>query len=111
MPMYNHAPEPFGNRASSFLTSFLHMHPTKILTALSLLFAVVSSHAAAPSVFIRSPTNNAAFIASPNLTLIAQASDPDAGGSVTRVEFYRGGSTLIDNRPMAFSVWFGRTCL
>jgi hypothetical protein len=45
-----------------------------------------------PSVSITSPVNNASFAAPATITINANASDP--GGSITKVEFYRGGTLL-----------------
>ena len=47
----------------------------------------------APIVSLTSPTNGATFTAPATITLTASASDPD--GTVAKVEFYRGGTTLI----------------
>src|SRR5947207_600512 len=82
------------------------MYLKKILSGLSFSFVVLTCHAAIPTVFIRTPTNNATFAASPNLTLIAQASDPDVGGSVVRVDFYRGATLIGQSVDGRFSlVW------
>jgi hypothetical protein len=60
-------------------------------------FAVGTTRAAkpnqAPSVSITSPVGGATFVAGATVTLSATASDSD--GTVTKVEFYRGGTTLI----------------
>ncbi len=57
-----------------------------------------------PSVALAYPPNNATFIGGTNLTLLAEATDPD--GKVTRVEFLSGGSPLGDDAldPYAW-VW------
>jgi len=49
-----------------------------------------------PSVSLTNPPNAAVFSAPANVTLIATASDPDAGDSVTNVEFQ--GSASLGNR-------------
>src|SRR4026208_2039366 len=70
-----------------------------------LLSASISSQGAAPTVSIESPVNGASFTAAPNLTLVAQASDADIGGSGTGVDFFRG-VTLIGQANPGFSlVW------
>src|SRR5439155_16869583 len=46
-----------------------------------------------PTVAITAPANGATYGAGASITLMAVASDPD--GSISKVEFYRGGSTLI----------------
>jgi hypothetical protein len=48
----------------------------------------------APTVSITSPTDGAVFAWKPTITITATASDPDAGGRVTKVEF-RDGSNLL----------------
>src|ERR1051325_1160650 len=56
-----------------------------------------------PTVSITNPTNNAAFAASQNLTITANASDSD--GSITTVEFYESGYNYIDEATtMPYSV-------
>src|SRR5207247_884801 len=45
-----------------------------------------------PAVSVSSPTNNATFTASANITITADASDGD--GTISRVEFYDGGTKL-----------------
>ena len=47
-----------------------------------------------PTVSITSPADGAVFAWKPTITITATASDPDAGGGVTKVEF-RDGSTLL----------------
>jgi hypothetical protein len=47
----------------------------------------------APNVSLTAPANGATFPAPATVTVSATASDPD--GTVTVVEFYRGGTTLI----------------
>src|SRR4051794_26657890 len=104
--MYKHAPEQFGKASLFSLLPILHRTFMKFLPGFLLLCAVVSSQAAPPAVFIRSPTNSAVFTASPNLRLIAEASDPDVGGSVTRVDFYRGTTLIGQSTDGVFSlVW------
>jgi hypothetical protein len=46
-----------------------------------------------PSVSLTSPASNATFTAPANITLSANASD--SNGTVNKVDFYRGGTTLI----------------
>ena len=53
----------------------------------------------APSVTLTSPVNGAAFMLGTNVTLEATASDAD--GSIAKVEFYRGGTTLIGSVAVA----------
>ena len=48
---------------------------------------------ASPVVSLTAPANNAAFTAPATVTLTASASDAD--GTISKVEFYNGGSTLI----------------
>lgn len=64
-----------------------------VFSAVILLSTIVQ--AAPPTVSITGPTSGQIFVAPATITLSATASDPDAGGSVTKVEFFRGGSTLI----------------
>ncbi|MBT8224051.1 MAG: cellulose 1,4-beta-cellobiosidase [Dactylosporangium sp.] len=45
----------------------------------------------APTVSITSPAANATFTAPATIPIMASASDPDAGDSITKVEFYRDG--------------------
>jgi hypothetical protein len=57
-----------------------------------------------PSVTLTGPANGSSFITPANITLTATASD--SNGTVSKVEFYRGGTTLIgtDNTsPYAFA--------
>jgi RHS repeat-associated protein len=53
----------------------------------------------APTVSITSPANNAVFTAPANITLASTASDSD--GSIQKVDFFRGGSTLIGTATSA----------
>ena len=46
-----------------------------------------------PSVSITQPANGASFLAGATLTLVASASDPQ--GTVTKVEFFQGGTNLL----------------
>jgi hypothetical protein len=46
-----------------------------------------------PSVALTAPVNEASYSAGANITLTAVASDPD--GTINKVDFYRGGSTLL----------------
>lgn len=57
----------------------------------------------APTVSLTSPSNNAAFSAGTNITLTADASDPD--GSVTKVEFFNGSNLLatVINPPYTYT--------
>jgi hypothetical protein len=50
-----------------------------------------------PAVSLTAPANGATYSAPATITLSATASDAD--GSVTVVEFYRGGTTLIGSDP------------
>jgi len=52
-----------------------------------------------PSVQMTAPTNGASFSTGATITLTASASDAD--GSVTKVEFYRGGTTLVGTATAA----------
>jgi plastocyanin len=56
-----------------------------------------------PSVSITNPPNAAVFSAPANVTLIATASDPDPGDSVTNVEF-RGTSSLGNRTSSPYSL-------
>ena len=47
----------------------------------------------APTVSLTAPTNNATYSAPATVTLTATAADAD--GTISKVEFYRGGTTLI----------------
>jgi len=59
---------------------------------------------AKPTVSITTPAANAVFTAGANLTVAATASDAD--GSVTQVEFFRGGVSLgVDNAAPYSVVW------
>ncbi len=53
----------------------------------------------APSVTLTTPANGATFTAGASITLNATASDPD--GALAKVEFYRGGSTLMGTATTA----------
>ncbi len=59
----------------------------------------------APLVTLTVPVTGASFVAPANITLTATASD--VGGSITKVEFYRGGDTLIatDTSSPYSAVW------
>ena len=52
-----------------------------------------------PSVTLTAPTNGARFLAGSVIALSAAAADPD--DSIAKVEFYRGGSTLIGTATTA----------
>ena len=57
-----------------------------------------------PTVSLSSPSNGAVFSAPANITLAADAADAD--GIVTKVQFFRGGTTLIGedtSAPFAFA--------
>jgi len=56
-----------------------------------------------PSVSITSPGNGASFTAPANITINANASDPDAGGSISKVEFYQGAVLLFTDLISPFS--------
>jgi len=47
-----------------------------------------------PTVSITAPANNSIFTSGSNITLSANATSPNAGGSITKVDFYQG-STLL----------------
>ncbi len=51
----------------------------------------------APTVSLVAPANNATFASGADIALAATAADAD--GSVTRVEFFRGGTTLLGTAP------------
>ncbi|HJU21580.1 MAG TPA: Ig-like domain-containing protein [Casimicrobiaceae bacterium] len=53
----------------------------------------------APTVALTSPANGMTFTAGSPITLAANASDPD--GTISKVEFYRGASTLIGTATSA----------
>lgn len=53
----------------------------------------------APTVTLTSPTTGAIFSVGTAITLTASASDSD--GSITKVEFYRGGTTLVGTATTA----------
>jgi hypothetical protein len=81
-----------------------------IALALAALSALAATAAAAPranqppSVSLTAPSNGASFATGTDVRLAASASDPD--GSIARVEFYRGASTLIGTAtavPYAFT--------
>lgn len=55
----------------------------------------------APTVNITSPANNATFTSPANVTITASASDAD--GSVTKVEFYNGGTKLGEATASPYS--------
>jgi chitinase len=55
----------------------------------------------APGVSITSPANNATFTSPANVTITASASDAD--GSVTKVEFYNGGTKLGEATASPYS--------
>lgn len=59
----------------------------------------------APVVTLSVPVTGSSFVAGANITLTATATD--VGGSITKVEFYRGGSTLIgtDTTSPYSAVW------
>ena len=57
-----------------------------------------------PSVSISTPTNNATFSAPANITIIANPSDSD--GTITKVEFFHGGTRLGEATAFPYSlVW------
>lgn len=61
--------------------------------------AILKAPNKAPVASLTSPANGATFSSGTTITLAATASDPD--GAVTRVEFYRGGATLIGTAATA----------
>jgi YD repeat-containing protein len=58
-----------------------------------------------PSVSIATPANGTAFNAYATINITANASDPDPGGSVVKVEFFQGATKLGEDAaaPFAFS--------
>jgi hypothetical protein len=62
-------------------------------------FANAAKPNQAPSVSIASPANNASFAAGATVTFTATASDAD--GSVAKVEYFNGGSTLLGTATVA----------
>jgi hypothetical protein len=58
---------------------------------------------------LTAPVNNATFVPGSNITLTATASDAD--GTIAKVEFFRGGSTLIGTATTAPIQSFGTTFL
>lgn len=56
-----------------------------------------------PTVSIANPSNGASFIAPANITINADAIDPDSGGSITQVEFYEGANLLGTDLSSPFS--------
>src|SRR5205814_317177 len=79
------------------------MRPFLARVLFALIFGVLpwsyTAHAAKPavnhppSVSLIAPANGTSFPAGSNITLTATASDSD--GSIAKVEFYRGGTSLI----------------
>jgi hypothetical protein len=66
--------------------------------------AAVAGKNTAPTVGLTAPANGASFTAPATITLAADATDSD--GSIAKVEFYRGGATLIGtatSAPYAFT--------
>ncbi len=62
------------------------------LTTTSLPVTIVVS--APPTVTLTAPSNNITVSTGSNITLSATASSANAGGSIAKVDFYRGGSLL-----------------
>lgn len=62
----------------------------------SIVVAAVTPPNNPPTVSITNPAANAVFAAPASVTIQASASDPDAGGSVTNVQF-RIGATILTN--------------
>ena len=61
---------------------------------------------AAPTVSLTSPANGASFIAPASITLTATAADAD--GTIQKVEFFQGGTTLIGTATSApYSITWG----
>ena len=56
-----------------------------------------------PAVTITNPLNNAILSAPANVTIQASASDPDAGGNVTNVQFLVGSTVLTNQTTAPFS--------
>jgi hypothetical protein len=74
------------------------------LTATSSVVSVLVD--APPTITLTGPTNGATFISPANITLTANASDPD--GSVANVEFFQGGTSLGSDASAPYSVnWNG----
>lgn len=70
--------------------------PLVVVTAVALAFGHAATAAPPnkpPTVSITAPVNGATINAGSNLTVTATAKDTD--GTVTKVEFYRGGTTLL----------------
>lgn len=63
--------------------------------------SVGAPNTAAPTVSITSPANNAGFIAPATINIVADASDSD--GTVTKVEFFNGGTKLGEDLDAPFS--------
>jgi hypothetical protein len=62
----------------------------------------------APIVGITSPTQNQRFTAPANIPIAATASDPDAGDTIARVEFYHDGVLLGSDTTAPYSfTWTG----
>ena len=61
--------------------------------ASALPLSAIAAKNIAPSVSLTAPANGASFSAPATITLSVSASNPD--GSIAKVEFYRGGTTLI----------------
>src|SRR3954465_9702216 len=96
MPGSFHAPVWRGNWITEIVMKFS-------LSLVSLfVLAACSAQAAAPTVFIRTPTNNAVFAASPSLTLISVAADSD--GTVTNLEYYQGATRIAQTANSSSSV-------
>ena len=67
------------------------------VAAIAIMVSLSPGHAAppnkAPTVSITAPLNGTSIVAGSNLTIAASAADAD--GTVTKVDFYRGGTTLL----------------
>jgi hypothetical protein len=57
-----------------------------------------------PSVSIASPANNAVFVAPAAIAMTATASDPDAGGSIAKVEFFQGATKLGESTAAPYQL-------
>src|SRR5262249_5871016 len=91
------ASKPQNNKSGGFMPRVLRI----ALLWLGCLLPLAASAAAnkAPVVSLTAPSNGAAFTAGATLTLSASASDPH--GSAAKVEFYRGGTTLLGTATTA----------
>jgi YD repeat-containing protein len=75
-------------------------------TPASATVTIADNDTTPPSVSITSPTGGASFTAPATINITANASDPDPGGSVAKVEFFQGATKLGEDTssPYAF-IW------